>query len=370
MQHANHHKDVIVVGAGVMGLSVAHAAQAAGLDVVVLEQDRPAAGASGGIVGALTPHAPRRWRAMMAFQFRALLDLAQHIRGIETESGLRCGYARHGRLTPLPTEKARAQAEDDAAAAPDLWDNAAHYVVHDAVPEVAEGWISPAYARFGVVEDTVSARVSPRAYCAALTACLGDRIRSGVRVEAISPDGVVQTGTGEMSAGAVVLAGGAAGWSLAGMADPAFEGTAVKGQSARLAVSVPTLPVIYQDGLYIVPHDDGTVAVGSTSEKRFAATGTDALLDDVLARAVEAAPRLAGAAVVERWAGLRPKPPGREPLIGPLPETRLWFATGGFKISFGIAHAVADALVAEMTGRAATNPLPETFLPANRRGEA
>ena len=68
--------DLLVIGGGVFGLTVARAARQAGMSVRVIEAARPGAGASGGPVGALTPHAPTRWRPMMAFQFQALLSLS------------------------------------------------------------------------------------------------------------------------------------------------------------------------------------------------------------------------------------------------------------------------------------------------------
>ena len=58
---------------------------------------------------------------MMAFQFQALLSLPDRIAQIEAATGRDCGYARLGRLTPLATEKARAGAERDAQAAPQVW---------------------------------------------------------------------------------------------------------------------------------------------------------------------------------------------------------------------------------------------------------
>ncbi len=145
-------------------------------------------------------------------------------------------------------------------------------------------------------------------------------------------------------------------------------GGPVKGQAAMFRADVPDLPVIYQDGLYMVPHDGGRIAVGSTSEKRFDAPDTtDTLLDEVIAKARAICPALRDAEVLERWAGLRPKPPGREPVVGRHPEyPNLWLAAGGFKISFGIAHAVADAVVAGIVGDEPEFELPETFNPATR----
>ncbi|MEM7191005.1 MAG: FAD-dependent oxidoreductase, partial [Pseudomonadota bacterium] len=126
------------------------------------------------------------------------------------------------------------------------------------------------------------------------------------------------------------------------------------------------LPLLYDHGLYIVPHVGGTVAVGSTSEKQFdAPDDTDAQLDDLIQRARSVCPALADAPVIERWAGVRPKPPGREPVIGPIPGTRHWMATGGFKIGFGIAHLAGDILVEIIRQEQPSTPLPETFLPVS-----
>ena len=56
--------------------------------------------------------------------------------------------------------------------------------------------------------------------------------------------------------------------------------------------------------------------------------------------------------MVERWAGLRPKAIGRDPMTGRHPNyPRLYTLTGGFKISFGLAHRLAASVIAEMAGR-------------------
>ncbi|RVQ40974.1 FAD-binding oxidoreductase, partial [Sinorhizobium meliloti] len=122
------------------------------------------------------------------------------------------------------------------------------------------------------------------------------------------------------------------------------------------------LPIIFADGLYVVPHESGQVAVGSTSENRFEEPySTDGQLDALLARATALAPALRGAPVVERWAGLRPRSTGREPMVGRHPDhERVFVLTGGFKVSFGLAHALARSAVDEIAGRPAS-ALPQTF---------
>ncbi|MDP5360472.1 MAG: FAD-binding oxidoreductase, partial [Paracoccaceae bacterium] len=64
--------DITVMGAGVFGLSVAYASARRGAFVRVIDPAGVAAGASGGLVGALAPHVPENWNDKKAFQFESL----------------------------------------------------------------------------------------------------------------------------------------------------------------------------------------------------------------------------------------------------------------------------------------------------------
>ena len=351
--------DILVIGAGVFGLSTAFAAHRAGLSVRVLEAAAPGTGSSGGVVGALTPHAPTRWRPMMAFQFAALRALEHRAAELRDLTGHDPGYRRTGRLMPVATEHALERAEADIAAARDLWGEEGRMTL---LPPDAPSPFAPGIAPLGILHDDVSARISPRAYLAALATALPPGTVERTRVTTIDPGPVAETADGPRAAAHIVHAAGWPGWPLL---PQRLRGSGVKGQAALLRLDAPDLPVVTHDGLYVVPHGDGTVAVGSTSEKSWNdATGTDAALDDLLARARATLPILAGAPVIERWAGIRPKPPGREPLAGPVPgHPGLWLAAGGFRIGFGIAHAIGDALIAMIQERQAQIPLPDSFLP-------
>lgn len=360
--------DVLVIGAGVFGLSVAWSARRAGLCVRVLEAARVGSGASGGPVGALAPHAPAQWSELHAFQLAALASLPERVAAIEAESGLATGYARRGRLTPLGSAAARARAEAAAAAAPARWGDAGRLEVLDALPAEAEGWVAREAAGHGVARDTLSARIAPRSYLTALAKCLGDAVHEGVTVQAIDPDGpAALTDAGLIDARSMVIAAGWQSWGLAAALASGLAGTAMKGQAALLDLDAPRRPVVTAPGLYIVPHVRG-VAVGSTSEPEFSdAAATDSRLDEVIARARALCPALAGAPVARHWAGLRPRPPGRMPVVGPLPDAPgVWIAGGGFRIGLGLAHAIGDAVVAEIAGTEATLTLPTTFRPGPR----
>ena len=123
-------------------------------------------------------------------------------------------------------------------------------------------------------------------------------------------------------------------------------GGGVKGQAALFGCDAAARPQLFADGLHIVPHDDGTVAVGSTSERAYNdPKSTDAALDALIARARSTCPALASAPVIERWAGVRPRARSRAPMLGAWPGRAGHFvANGGFKIGFGMAPKVAQVM--------------------------
>lgn len=355
-----------------MGLWAALKAGRLGLKTLLVEREKIASGASGGLLGALMSHMPDKWNDKKQFQFDALLELEGEIARLEAETGLSAGYRRCGRLIPLPKEHLRRIAERHQQEAKTNWRQGGRdfgWTVMDA-PAV-DGWPVTEAATAGLVHDTFAARVSPRRLTAMLIAAIGRlsnvSIREGEavrRIDAVA--GVVELEGGETITfdHVIVAAGHGAFDMLAGtrtLAQPL--GQPVKGQAALLRADVdPGLPLLYLDGLYIVPHDDGTVAIGSTSENTFSDPfGTDDQVETLIASARQLAPELADAPVIERWAGLRPKAIGRDPMVGPHPDLpRLIALTGGFKVSFGLAHKLADAALAAVGGE--TLDVPESFL--------
>ena len=121
----------------------------------------------------------------------------------------------------------------------------------------------------------------------------------------------------------------------------------MKGQAISLRFNAPTAPQLFVDGLHVVPHADGTVAIGSTSENNWVDDfGTDDQLQTVYGRAIAALPVLKDAPVLERWAGIRPRAKTRAPILGAWPgRPRQFVANGGFKIGFGMAPMVAKVMI-------------------------
>jgi glycine oxidase len=359
--------DLLIVGGGIMGLWAAIHAERQGIDTLLIDARTLGQGASGGVLGALMPYMPDRWDDKKQFQLEALVSLEADIAELEAETGLSASYRRSGRLIPLPKLHLRKIALSHSRDADGHWkhgDHEFHWHVIDK-PLGGSGWIDPEAGGSGFVHDTLAARVSPRGLIAVLSAFLRRarhvRIVEGVEIKHIDPDrGIAVTAGEDIRFGRCLLSAGHRSFGfLDGMTNELQKplGQPVKGQAALLRADVdPCLPVLFRDGLYIVPHEGGLVAVGSTSENRFDdALSTDEQLEGILAAARIMVPLLEGAEVVERWAGLRPKAIDRDPMVGVHPDHPSLIAlTGGFKITFGLAHRLAEIAIGDVSG----NPSP------------
>lgn len=311
--------DVTVLGAGAFGLSVAWACARRGAKVQVIDPGGPGAGASGGLVGALAPHAPDQWDEAKAFQFLSLAMAGAFWAEVASVGGGDPGYARLGRLQPLADQAAVDRAVTRAAAASDLWPGFRWEVTGE------PGAFAPVSPAGLWIHDTLSARLNPRRAVLALVAAI--RAAGGTVGAEGSP------------AGRILRATGATGLASTGL------GHGVKGQAALLRLDVGPVPQVFAGGVHVVPQDDGTVAIGSTTERDFADLATDERLDAVIAAARAAVPALGSAPVVARWAGLRPRASSRLPLLGPDPaHPGAYIANGGFKTGFGLAPLAGEVM--------------------------
>ncbi|KPP80968.1 MAG: glycine oxidase [Rhodobacteraceae bacterium HLUCCO07] len=338
--------DVTIRGAGIFGLSIAWECLARGATVRVVDPNGPGAGASGGVVGALAPHVPENWNDKKAFQLQSLLAAEEFWAGVETTGGLSPGFARLGRLQPVPDEHTRALAHAREETARELWQGRAEWRVvaadttADWAPHSPTGWL---------IHDTLAARIHPRQAVRALVAAI--RAKGGEVTARAGDEGVV------------IWAAGAWDLDRISTALGRMVGNGVKGQAALFALDARDRPQVFADGVHIVPHADGTVAVGSTSERDFERPeSTDERLDAVIARAIAAMPVLSGVRIIEAWAGLRPRAKSRAPILGRHPLAPDQFiANGGFKIGFGMAPGVARAMAdLVLDGR---DTIPDGFRP-------
>ncbi|WP_171101278.1 FAD-binding oxidoreductase [Ruegeria sp. HKCCD7255] len=338
--------DVTVRGAGIFGLSIAWTCARRGARVRVVDPFGPGAGSSGGLVGALTPHVPENWNAKKAFQFESLIMAESFWQQVEETGGVSAGYGRLGRLQPIADARALGLARARAETAATLWQGKADWRVVAA--EDLGAWSPPSPTGY-IILDTLSARMHPRRACAALVAAL---TVMGVEVVAEAPD-----------AGHIIHATGLAGLQELSQHFGKTVGNGVKGQAALLRFDAGCVPQIFADAIHFVPHADGSLAIGSTSERDYDdPQSTDDALDTVIERAMQAVPLLHGAEVIERWAGVRPRSKSRAPMLGAHPlYPGQFIANGGFKIGFGMAPKVAEVMAhLVLDGKDA---IPEDFRP-------
>jgi glycine oxidase len=102
---------------------------------------------------------------------------------------------------------------------------------------------------------------------------------------------------------------------------------------------------------YLVPRADGRILCGSTMEEvGFEKAVTAGGLHHVLDLALEIAPALANAPIVETWSNFRPASPDGEPILGAGGVAGLFYATGHTRNGILLAPITADAVSAAILG--------------------
>lgn len=342
---------ITVRGAGILGLSVAWECVRRGAQVKVVDPMGVGNGATGASVGSIAPHAPDNWNATKQIQLDGLLAAADFWTAVEERSGLATGFARTGRLQPIADQRALDLATARIKTVETAWQGRATWQVIPA--KIDDEWQPKSDTGFLVFDD-LSARIHPKMACNSLAVALQN---SGVDFLAEASE------YGSCN----IWATGVAGLNqlYQDIGSPVVNG--VKGQAVLLRPkrAAPShSPLVYADDVYIVPHENGCVAVGSTAEKTFDyAYSTDKLLDDVIAKAHAILPGLAAAEVIDRWASLRPRTNSRRPILGPWPDRQHhYIANGSFRIGFSIAPAVAK-LMADLVLERRNRIPPELSVP-------
>jgi glycine oxidase len=172
----------------------------------------------------------------------------------------------------------------------------------------------------------------------------------------------VQTSRGIVSCGKAVIAAGT--WSGLIQHSP-FSIEPVRGQMVCLE-STPQLTrhVICSPRGYIVPRQDGRLLAGSTSEKvGFAKFVTAGGISSILQNANEISPAISNLPIVDTWAGLRPRSVDGLPVLGACGEIDgLFYATGHYRNGILLAPITGE-LLSEAIVAGITSPLIVPFSP-------
>ena len=334
---------VVVVGAGVAGLSIGWRLLQAGCTVTILDRTQPGHGATWAAAGMLGV------TAEMKDASGPLRNLAMQSNGLwpefaaelEAVSGQSIGYLRSGALmlagdaAELEAMRLRGPVLDAAG-------------VGALAPMVA----NPAGGLWAADEAHVDSRMLGEALTDAVLKAGGVILPNEAAV-AIERS-VVLTPYGRHGGDAVLLAAGA--WS--GLLDQ-VPVTPVKGEIIALApprgVSLPG-PVIWGNGIYLVPRG-GRLLVGATVERcGFDTATTEDAVRHLRSRAEALIPSLRDWTLADHWAGLRPATPDGLPLLGPSHRPGLFVAGGQYRNGILFAPAIARMMADIIMGHGAVTP--------------
>jgi glycine oxidase len=356
--------DVVIVGAGVIGASIAHAlARASASRIVLVERGTPGCESSNAAAGLL-PVASSRALGGALFTLRraSAAMFPELVAALEGETGIALGYRRDGLIAVAHSDSQAAELEQ--------------LVRHR---RSSQGFrcelLTPADVRRlepatnpGVVAGALfpdDAAINNEALVRALVVAAqrrGVEVRTGTAVRAVVParDGAAIELEGErIDAPVVVVAAGA--WSAALLAGAGIKVPVRPARGEMLAVcpsSWRLRHVLAAGDTYLVPRGD-EILIGSTT----AFAGFDARVSrEGVARLRQLAallvPTLNDTPVVRSWAGLRPCSTLRRPIIARLPEAaHVILATGHHRSGILLAPITAT-LVSEMVlGRSPSVPL-------------
>lgn len=364
--------DVIVVGGGVIGLSIAWELSGHGAQVRILEQGRTGREASWAGAGFLPPgsleHALTPESKLRAFS-HSLWDSWSD--DLIAQTGIDNGYRVCGGLTlafndALEPDFDRWQSEGIEVERLDATDVKS---IEPAVSsDIVDAFRLPQLAQVR----------NPRHLKALRSACLqsGVEILEGAAVVGWENAGTritaARTHSERYEAAQFVIASGAWSTGLLREAGSTAAVDPVRGQIALLNVSdLPFSHVLEVGDRYLVPRPDGRILIGSTEEHvGFVKQNTAGAIADLLQFASSVVPELSEADLERCWSGLRPRPNRRLPLIGPVGEApNLVVATGHFRSGLQMSPGTA-VLIRELLSGQETSISVEPFLPPESTFEA
>jgi len=342
--------DVVVVGGGVIGLSLAWELASEGAEVTLIERGQPGAEASWAGAGILLPGNPNLSHAsesgLRALSHTLWPTWSQRLRD---DTGIDNGFSVCGglqvRLDGQPND-----IEDEIT----FWQSEG-VAVEPLTPQQAmqlEQRLSPRCTSAYRLPELGQVR-SPRhlkALLAAATA-IGVRLQTGCSVTGfdLHNDRVesVLTSNGEFHAGRFCVCGGAWSRQILETAGCDVPVDPVRGQIVQLSsLPLPFRHVIQNGSRYLVPRPDGVILVGSTEERvGFEKRNTPEAVAGLLQFATLLVPALSSATFVRAWSGLRPGSPDGLPLLGRVGRIEnLFVATGHFRSGLQLSPGTAVVL--------------------------
>ena len=339
----NLNGEVIVVGAGLIGLTTAVALAERGVSVTLIGQHRSGE-ASRVAAGMLAPSVERAAGHAHDFGIAARDRYPSYVEFLADRTGTRVPLNRLGILQVALSVKG-IKGLKKSALATSRWLDAKELA--ELEPALSHGLGAVLNPYDGAVDNIVLFDTLQR------LASTSDRItsvqESVTAIDAGDDSATVKTSSARYAAGRVVVAAGAWAGQISG-AGFARAVTPARGQLVSYS-STPLRHVAYGPRGYVVPRRDHTIG-GSTMENvGFDATTTTDGIRKVRAAAEEICPSLRLAEKTNAMAGLRPVTPDMLPLIGPDRERpALIYACGHSRNGVLMAPLTGDIIADLVTG--------------------
>ena len=315
---------VTVVGAGIIGLSIAWRLAQAGCSVVVKDAGPLAGESSWAGAGMLTPAGEfrdeSRWTRLA---IDSLAGYGDFVTELTLATGMEIDYRVAGTLEVAVNEEEAAEQDRPRPAG----------IRVEAISPEQAGTLAP-IARTGIRQARWipnEAVVDPRQVCAALIAACR---ALGVTLEENTPV--------DVPAGPTVIAAGAWASRAAGLG-PAPRSFAVKGHLLGYWCKPGSLvPIVRRGHYYALQRASGFTLFGSDEQREvWDRTTEPARIQALAAAAAELLPGLLAREPDEAWAGLRPWSDAVEPVVEQLPGREVWLAYGHFRNGILLAATTA-----------------------------
>jgi glycine oxidase len=357
---------VVVVGGGVIGLSVALELLRRGRRVEVVERGDLAGTATGAAAGMLAPvsEAELEDPEILKLALDSLDRFPRFVGDLERLTDRKCEFRTDGTLWVAVNRDDAAELEHLHRTLTDKVEGMpARRLSADEVLE-REPHLSGRVLHGLLVERDL--QVDPRALAGALeegVRALGGAVLRGVGVEEIVVDGSRVSGLKlagpegtrrGRECGTVVVAAGA--WSTSGICSPlsGLEIHPLKGQLIRLRGARLLRHVVRHPDVYLVPRASGELLIGATMEEvGFDGTVTAGAVHDLLRWAWQVIPGIYDLELAEVSVGFRPASRDNRPAIGAAGIDGLWAAVGhgrqGVLLAPATAHYLADAITSRIS---------------------
>jgi len=371
--------DVVIVGGGIVGSSIAyHLTQAGCRDVLVLEREtHQGKGSTGKSMGGV------RAQFSTSVNIQMSLYSIPFYASFEERLGLPCGYRPQGYLFLATSERHLAYLRDNQARQRALGLTTAHMLAGDQIratyPQLrgddilggsfcsTDGFVDPYSAMVGFMT-----RASEN----------GARLWRNAEVTAIRREGEavrgLETSRGRVETRIIVNAAGA--WA-AGVAALAGIGLPVEPLRRMLVPTEPfdgfphTAPMIIDmsNGFHFRPEGLGFLMAWNDPEETsgYKLDFDPAFIEKILLRAADRVPCFENVAVNPKraWAGLYEMTPDHHPILGPVPGVGGFFLANGFS-GHGVMHAPATGkIVSDLILTGTTTLIHATLLDLERFAE-